>query len=131
MKINPKRKSDKGIIYGSWWSIQNLVVIFGIIFIILLPWVTSYYFNDYKNLSDDGLKYFLSTAMNGVYFLIGGFGIVLSILWGSLYGFYVKKDMKEELIKLKGQSMVLALLLFWLLISIYLTIINPVIDKIK
>ena len=127
-----QRKVTKydGSIYGSWWSIQHGVVIVGIILLILLPWVTSYFFNDFENLSNDGLKYFLSATMTGVYALVAGFGIVLSILWGALFGFYVKKDMHVELYKLRRQSIILFLLLIWLLISIFFTIIKPIIGKI-
>jgi uncharacterized membrane protein YozB (DUF420 family) len=116
-------------IYGSNWSIQKIFIIGVIVFLVLLPWVTTCIFKDFDNISNDKLEYLLSLSMNSVYALVGGFGIVLTILWGSLYGFYTEHKYKGELYKMKGQSVTLISILIWLLVSIFGIIIYPILNK--
>lgn len=116
-------------IYGSNWSVQKLFIIGVTVFLVLLPWITTYIFKDFDNMLNDKLEYLLSLSVNSVYALVGGFGIVLTILWGSLYGFYTIHNYKGELYKMKGQSVTLIFILIWLLVSIFGIIIYPILNK--
>ena len=114
-------------VYGYYISVQFWIIIVGPLVVIIISWFRDFIFPNFDNLPIDASKLLLPLFVNAIVGIFAVFGIAFSILWGSIYVYYLDTEPKNiaELKKLKYQGIFLLAFLLYFVFVIFLLFIKP------
>lgn len=101
------------------FSISFFAVLLGCIGINIIVWNQQLFFKKQEDLTPDSAKFFYSETVGILKIMVTGFGIIFSILWGTLYVRGL-----DELVFLQQQTIILTFFIFYLVSVSFFTVLS-------
>jgi len=117
--------------YNYHFSVQFVIIIGGTLILMIISWLRDSIFPNFDNLPIETSRLFLPLLVNGIVGIFAVFGIAFSILWGSMYLYYMGKGHGYELKKLKHQGFVLLAFLSYFVLVLFLLFIQPLYSQLN